>query len=135
MPVYAIVLIVVAAVVLFFVLLFGVAALAWWLSARRFALDDDAPPPAAIDFSRVEKLEREVKSLRLEWQDVYEKLVRVAGRIDRTKGWEQRKSAEREQTEEPQLSLPSPVVPPGPNGGAQPRPPSSRHELLAQIGR
>lgn len=47
---------------------------------RLFGLFKRSEPSPDLD-ERLESLERQVKRLRLEWEDVYEKVARLMGRI------------------------------------------------------
>lgn len=50
-------------------------------SPKRIALSSESGV-----WARLEDLESTLKRLRLDWLDTYEKLVKVAGRIDRSRG-------------------------------------------------
>lgn len=79
-------------------------------------------PRIATIETQLAKLEQAQRSLSLEWIDAYERLRKLAARIDRSRGWEEARAAKDETAIEPNSS----ETPPAPRASSFP----SRHSLL-----
>jgi len=87
--------------------IFSIASLAAWLWLQQkkgsWKVPVSSAPTAGFDSlvsqmrlldNRTQKLETEQKALSIEWADTFTKLNRLAGRIARTKGWDDKRTGE-----------------------------------------